>query len=689
MIAFSTRSITTAGLSATVVAMVLLATSGCGRTPARPELREIPSPDTSGAEPAVQEQIAAARARVDALLADAKASPADLAAAFGNLGFVYLTYEFLEAAEAAVENAGRIEPDARRWIYLQGLIAKTRGEAQRAKGLLERALAMEPTDAATLVRLGDTELELGNSVEATARFEQALSRDPQSAAAMDGLGKTALATGDVERAVEMWKQALALQPGATSLHYSLSQAYRRLGRVEDAQYHLVRRGEAPVVLDDPALEPFAKIGRTTHLQLAQANRAMEDRRYDAAADAFQQVIEREPDNLQARRGLATALYQLGDVDAAAAHLEEALRRISGDDGAARAKRVEVLRVLAAFHARSERDDLAVAALERLLAIDPDRLEARSELADAFARQGQLERAIAEYDRILAVEPGNAPTLVKRATARINAGQVEPGVRDFEQAVKAAPGEPTIRLRYAEALDRLGRGDAAAAQRAAAGGAIRSGDDADRARFLAEQGRRAVATGRYDEAIASFRQAIEAAPGDAGSRLELARVLGHVGRFDEADAEFTRVIAASPRNEDAWRGRILSLLLGGKLDAAKIALRDALRVFPRSSALANALARLLATAEAPDVRDSALALELAQRVHQARADRSTAETLAAALAESGRFPEAVAMQQPVVTAAGEGAANELSRARLDAYQRGEPWRLRTTEEIAVLVTAPPG
>jgi hypothetical protein len=111
------------------------------------------------------------------------------------------------------------------------------------------------------------------------------------------------------------------------------------------------------------------------------------------------------------------------------------------------------------------------------------------------------------------------------------------------------------------------------------------------------------------------------------------------------------------------------------------------VFPRSSALANALARLLATATAADVRDPALALDLAQRVHQVAGDPTTAETLAAALAESGRFAEAVEVQRPVVTALGESAPGRLARARLESYEKEQPWRLRSAEEIAVLITAP--
>jgi hypothetical protein len=106
-------------------------------------------------------------------------------------------------------------------------------------------------------------------------------------------------------------------------------------------------------------------------------------------------------------------------------------------------------------------------------------------------------------------------------------------------------------------------------------------------------------------------------------------------------------------------------------------------------MANAPARLLATAPPSGVRDAALALDLARRVHQVRADASSAETLAAALAESGRFPEAVALQRPVADAAAGAPQGELARSRLEAYERAEPWRLRTADEIAVLLSAPPG
>ncbi|HVS63543.1 MAG TPA: tetratricopeptide repeat protein [Thermoanaerobaculia bacterium] len=671
-------------LAAAVVAMLAY---GCGGEGARPQLREIPRPDLGGAEPAVRDQIEAARAEVERLLVAVGTEPGALAEAHARLGFVYLTYEFLEASEAVFENAALLEPGERRWVYLRGLLAKMQGHAERAVELLTLALEMEPGDPVTLVRLADARLELGDRGEARRLFAEALEIDADSAAAIEGLGRIAAAEGDTAGAVELFHRALELQPSASSLHYSLSQAYRRLGRLEEAQFHLARRGSAPVTVGDPLLAPVAELGRSVHLQLAQANRAMEDRRFDAAADSYRSVLELEPDDVAARHGLAVALLELGDVPAALEHLEDALRRVPAEGEQARLQRIDILGALAAVHLRQGNDDEAIESLDAVLALDADRLDVRSQRGDALARRGRLEEAIAEYDRILAAREDHPPTLLKRATAHLHAGRVEEGLRDFERAVAAAPREPAIRLRYAEALEHVGRRAEAARERAAAREGA-SGDE-QRGHLLAEEGRRLVAAGRYQEAIRSFEQAIDLAPDPELVRLELGRVLGHVGRFREAEEQFSRVLSTSPRNLDAWRGRILAAVLDRRFDAAKVALRDALQVFPRDDALANALARLLATAAAPAVRDGDLALELAERVHRVRADSTSAETLAAALAEAGRFEEALALQRQIVDSAPAGTAGDLARARLDAYGRGEPWRLRSPEEIAELVSAPRG
>jgi hypothetical protein len=69
--------------------------------------------------------------------------------------------------------------------------------------------------------------------------------------------------------------------------------------------------------------------------------------------------------------------------------------------------------------------------------------------------------------------------------------------------------------------------------------------------------------------------------------------------------------------------------------------------PESVELLHALARLLASADDPEVRDGERALDLAQRTLRAGTTPSRLETLAMANAEAGSFDEAVRLQRRVI------------------------------------------
>lgn len=97
----------------------------------------------------------------------------------------------------------------------------------------------------------------------------------------------------------------------------------------------------------------------------------------------------------------------------------------------------------------------------------------------------------------------------------------------------------------------------------------------------------------------------------------------------------------------------------------------------NATLATNLAWLLATDPAATVRHGADALALAERIAAARPDDfSSANVLAAALAENGRYPEAVVAATralALAAAARDPAVTAPLARRLAAYQAGRPWR----------------
>ena len=121
-------------------------------------------------------------------------------------------------------------------------------------------------------------------------------------------------------------------------------------------------------------------------------------------------------------------------------------------------------------------------------------------------------------------------------------------------------------------------------------------------------------------------------------------------------------------------RLFYLLLGRGEDAnavhwiAKAAEQD----LPQAQ---NDYAWLLSTSHIDHIRDGELALTYAERAVAQVESAAYLDTLAAAYAELGRFPEAVSVQEKalrLVSEAGSEEAKALAE-HLAAYQAGEPWR----------------
>jgi cytochrome c-type biogenesis protein CcmH/NrfG len=112
----------------------------------------------------------------------------------------------------------------------------------------------------------------------------------------------------------------------------------------------------------------------------------------------------------------------------------------------------------------------------------------------------------------------------------------------------------------------------------------------------------------------------------------------------------------------------------------MAYREALRLGPGNSEALNSLAWILATNRGAEIRDGKEAVDLAERACQGLSqgqDRpGRLDTLAAAYAEAGRYPEAVATAHQAVELAGNAGDERLAKdiaERLALYESGRPFR----------------
>jgi tetratricopeptide (TPR) repeat protein len=169
------------------------------------------------------------------------------------------------------------------------------------------------------------------------------------------------------------------------------------------------------------------------------------------------------------------------------------------------------------------------------------------------------------------------------------------------------------------------------------------------------------TGSADRAVEEYRTALALDPTLVAARLDLGWALNGLDHHQEAAELFAQVVAVDPANSRARRGEAEAQASLGNWRESRRLLEEGWRALPESVELLQALARLLASANDPEVRDGERALDLAQRTLRAGTTPSRLETLAMANAEVGSFDEAVRLQRRVIQMMiWEGHADALPR-----------------------------
>ncbi|HUY84415.1 MAG TPA: tetratricopeptide repeat protein [Steroidobacteraceae bacterium] len=230
---------------------------------------------------------------------------------------------------------------------------------------------------------------------------------------------------------------------------------------------------------------------------------------------------------------------------------------------------------------------AQAELEAIVAANPRHVEALRLLAGARQALGDAAAAETLLRRALAIDPDWTPTLATLGEFLLIGGRRDEALPFLQRAVVG----PTPLARAAFLLARLyneGRRPLETLEIAAPW--VRAGRvDPD----LATQHVAAlVALGRREEAIDHYRNAVAAAPDDAGAAQALAIALNAAERTDEAARVAEQAIARGHRSATLYSHYARSLIARGEYARAEAALRDGLRLEPRLIEAHNALAQLL-------------------------------------------------------------------------------------------------
>jgi putative PEP-CTERM system TPR-repeat lipoprotein len=311
-------------------------------------------------------------------------------------------------------------------------------------------------------------------------------------------------------------------------------------------------------------------------RIQRAEQLLSQSQFRSAAIELKNVIEKEPNNPQARLMLAEIAVHMADPQSAQRDLE--IARAQGAD-AARVNDVEI-RVLLAIGkyegALSKLNDATyvlaeprrslyaaranmgvqryAAALELFTSVsnaDAKSRDAELGAIEARAALGEVDAALQQLQEILQREPTNAQAWSLQGMLQARRGLVEQALASFDNAHRHADKQLTVK-QHADVLSmsvelQLGRRNVAGAEQALANlnkvlpGTLMT-------RLL--QSRIAVVKQDYPAAAAELQRIVRAAPDVAPAQFLLGMVLLQQNNINQAEQHLSRAVALAPQHLEA-------------------------------------------------------------------------------------------------------------------------------------------
>jgi len=285
---------------------------------------------------------------------------------------------------------------------------------------------------------------------------------------------------------------------------------------------------------------------------------------------------------------------------------------------------------------------AVAEFAKAVDIDPSNVLARRSLALALNKAGKMDEALQQAGQAMELNPANAVCHRVLGVILARQGQMERAIDEARRAVELGPEDPSNHRFLLDCLFRLGRDN---------------------------------------EAATAARNGLAVFPYDAGLHNELGQELARKGDLMTATNQFAYALLFGPDWAEVHLNFGRALLHLGDAPNGLRHFQEAVRLAPDSPLELNGLAWLLATYPDAALRNGPEAVRLAEHACAMASSRNPAllATLAAAYAETGRFPEAINAAQEAITLA-RTAGNEAAIRRVENllgfFQSGRPFHGNT-------------
>ncbi len=368
-----------------------------------------------------------------------------------NLGWAYWHARKLEKARGVGETLLKLDPESAVFMTFLANMELERKNYPRAIALTTRALAAVPDDKHATLVLARALSRVERGPEALAMLDRLAARFPDDAEIRFRKASLLSESGQKKEALEVLEALLAADPDNALYRRTRAKILQDLGRQEAAKAEWLalsrQRTDANALLNlgwaywrEKNIAAAREIAvvllklddqNPTFLRFM-ANMEIEAMNYDEALRLADRALAVVPGDRDASLARAKALFRLQREKEGAAVLAVLIAKYPEHSG--------VQYHWAEFLARAGRYDEALEHYQRLIKSDPANVKYKFSRAAAFYDKGDFNRGVGEWTE-LALADGDVSSVRRLRDDAFNRREWLEAARWQEQLVDAAPGDP--------------------------------------------------------------------------------------------------------------------------------------------------------------------------------------------------------------------------------------------------------
>ena len=322
-----------------------------------------------------------------------------------------------QEAVQPLSEALRLRPDSAEALWLMGVLSLELGRFEEGVPHVTHLIELAPEETQPRLLLGALLEPLGRVDDAVVQYREVIARDPYHRDALMAIGKLALQAEDEVAAGQAIKSLVARYPTDPAAQILHGRFYAFVGAYREALLVL----QSAVLLDpsDPLESAEAQyLLGTIYAELGQV---------DLARHHLENALQLTPEN-------GPSILQLGLLAASQERAEEALTyfkravELMPEDARAHFRLGEALQYLREMNAAEE-------ALRTAIILNPELPGTRLQLGMLYLETSRNDAALAELTRAAALAPENATIRHQLGRAAMEVGDESTAEREFEAALQ--------------------------------------------------------------------------------------------------------------------------------------------------------------------------------------------------------------------------------------------------------------